>query len=102
MTTIISYTASTPILCSNPVAVGGEKIWKETITPSGSLATHVIVSSKTNTYWSLDNATWYNSTDGEVALGVAKTAPFSLWIKFVPAFVDDVPGTVAIKEPAVP
>lgn len=102
MTTIHSYTITGNPLCSGPVKVGTSFVWLREVTPSGSQATDVIVSSKTNTYWSLDNETWHNSTDGEIALGTAKTAKFDMWIKFTPEFVGDVPGQVVIKEPAVP
>ena len=97
-----TYTASVPQLCGNPVKIGASRIWWQTITATNPNATDVALSTKDNTYWSIDGSTWYNATSGEKLVNPTQETSFTMWFKFVPAFVNDTPGEVGIKTPAVP
>lgn len=96
MASVKEYTLAVPVVCALPVKVGESRTWKLSLTVSSGDPADTIESSSTNTYWSLDGVTFYNSDDGAVAIGSALPLHSFIWVKFTPAFVDDIPGYIII------
>jgi len=77
-----------------PVKVGSSFIWQQSIACTNIDPTDIINTTKTNTAWSVNSATWYTATHEH---GLTTGTSFTLYLRFTPAYVGDTPGVVTIS-----
>lgn len=97
-----TYTPSVPVLCSSPVKVGAYRAWMLDVAYTNASAGDNIVSSKTNTEFSIDNGvTWYSTT--KLVHGLTGSGTLSgMIVRFTPEYVGDSPGVISFVEAVIP